>query len=167
MLKTPIRLNQRSFSDFTIDELNDYAGCIYELGTNYHVSFRNFQINRIRKELSYDVRIEDPLGVNFSKFRYWEWYSSFLQYLFNIEGSDKFLCMSGTLKEKMDVYEKNIRNCIAKEFFDCLFYDLWPIFNRHKIVKKKILEYLADIDILKRRSNGYARNKECDYGIGY
>lgn len=167
MLKTPIHLNQRSFSDFTTDELDDYAGCIYDLGTNYRVSFKIFQINRIEKRFSYDIGIEDPLGTNFDKFRYWEWYYSFLQYLFNVDGSDKFLCISRVLKERIDVYEKNIFNGVAKEFFDTLFYDLWPIFNRHKIVKRKILEYLADIDILKRREGGYARNKECDYGIGY
>lgn len=167
MLKTPIHLNQRSFSDFTIDELNDYAGCIYELGTNYHVSFKNFQINRIEKQFSYDLSIKDPLGTNFNKFRYWEWYYSFLQYLFNVEGSDKFLCISRVLKERIDVYEKNIFNSVAKEFFDTLFYDLWGLFNQHKIVKQKVLDYFCDIGILKKHEHGYARNPKCDYGIGY
>lgn len=72
------------------------------------------------------------------------------------------------IEKRIDVYEKNVFNSVAKEFFDTLFYDLWELFNRHKIVKKKILEYLADIDILKRRLDGiYGRNPECDYGIGF
>ena len=94
LMKTKIRLDQRSFSDFTIDELNDYAGCIYDLGKMFHIDFEKFYLNRLTKEFSYDPKntIMKQLSTNgyfFTKEMCvdvirWERISSFLEYLFNL-----------------------------------------------------------------------------------
>ena len=54
-LKTKIHLNQRQFSDFTIDELNDYASCIYDLMNNFHIGYEKFSLNRIEKRWLFHI----------------------------------------------------------------------------------------------------------------
>ena len=177
LMKTKIRLDQRSFSDFTIDELNDYAGCIYDLGKMFHIDFEKFYLNRLTKEFSYDPKntIMKQLSTNgyfFTKEMCvdvirWERISSFLEYLFNVRGTKKFEYLVRAGKTRLSNNEKKELNNFAKQFCDCAFYDLWGLFNKHKIVKQKVLDYFCDIGILNKHEHGYARNPKCDYGIGY
>ena len=171
LMKTKIRLDQRSFSDFTIDELNDYAGCIYDLGKMCCLDFSEFSLNRVNKDFIYvptvTERTKPKPAPSWTDLINWERFSSFLEYLFNVRGAEKFEYLVRAWKTRLSNNEKKELNNFAKEFCDCAFYDLWGLFNKHKIVKQKVLDYFCDIGILNKHEHGYARNPKCDYGIGY
>ena len=142
LMKTKIRLDQRSFSDFTIDELNDYASCIYDLGKRFHIDFKEFSLNRINKDFTFTPIISETSWPGcWTDIEQWEWFFSFLQYLFNVNGAEKFEFLVRVTKQRLSNWEKKQFNEFAKEFCNCTFYDLWGLFNQHKIVKQKVLDY--------------------------
>lgn len=166
-LKTKIRLDRRSFSDFTIDELNDYAGCIYDLGKKFHIDFKEFSLNRINKDFTFTPIISETSWPGcWTDIEQWEWFFSFLQYLFNVNGAEKFEFLVGVTKQRLSNWEKKQFNEFAKEFCDCAFYDLWGLFNKHKIVKQKIIDYLCEIKMFKKSDGGIERYPGFNYGIG-
>ena len=169
LLKTRIHLNHRQFSDFTIEELNDYAGCIYDLGNKYHIWFKKFYLNRIEKAFAFGITANPygypPTGPD--DIMKWEYFSAFLEYLFNVSGAEKFECLVRVTNPYLSKRGKQELNDFAKNFCDCIFYDLWGLFNQHKIVKQKIVDYFCEVGILKKRENGVERVGWCDYGIGY
>lgn len=166
LMKTKIRLDHRSFSDFTIDELNDYASCIYDLGKIFRLDFSEFSLNRVNKYFIYIPTVTERTKL--AHLINWGRFSSFIEYLFNVRGTEKFEYLARAGKTRLSNNEKKELNNFAKEFCDCTFYDLWGLlFNKHKIVKQKVLDYFCDIGILNKHKHGYACNPKCDYGIGY
>ncbi len=154
-LKTKIHLNQRSFSDFTIEELNDYASCIYDLGKMFHIDFKEFSLNRIDKKFEFIPTISDVVGLNitYSDIDKWEWFYSFLQYLFNVEGSAKFEYLTGLHYAKLTDNNKKKLNRFAEKFCECAIYDLWDLFDQHKIVKQKVFDYFCEVGIVNKEDN--------------
>ena len=170
-LRTKIHLNQRQFSDFTIDELNDYASCVYDLMKNFHIGYEKFSLNRIEKNFEFIPTISGSFTSTYYRLTYgdidkWEWFYSFLQYLFNVKGSAKFEYLVGVHYLGLTDHDKEKLNKFGKDFCDCLFYDLWGLFNKHKIVKQKILDYLCEIKMFKKSDGGIERYPGCNYGIG-
>ena len=152
LLKTKIRLNQRSFSNFTIDELNDCAGCIYDLAAKFHMTFTEFYLNRLTKEFRYRVIVDIKThSLKNGDLDNWMLYTSFLKYLFNVDGSSWFEHYSCVLKEKLSKSEKEQFNKFADEFCNKIWFDLWNVFSQYNTVKQNVLEYFTNIGIIKRR----------------
>lgn len=168
-LKTKIHLDQRKFSDFTIDELNDYACCVYDLMENFHIGFEKFYLNRIEKNFELIPTISGSFAftyLTYGDIDKWEWFYSFLQYLFNVEGSAKFEYLVGVHYLNLTDRDKEKLNKFGKDFCDCLFYDLWELFSKHKIVKEKIVGYLCEIKMLKKSDYGTERHPYYNYAMG-
>ena len=172
--KTKIYLKQRKFSDFTIAELNDYAECIYDLGEIFCLDFSKFSLNRVNKDFIYVPTVTERTKLSSSSWTdllntdlvNWERFSSFVEYLFNVRGTEKFEYLVCAGKTKLSNNEKKALNNFAKEFFDSMFYGLWRIFNHHKIVKQKILDYLCEIGVLEMKGGEYyAQSFEVPIGI--
>ena len=164
LLKTKVYLNHRSFSDFTIDELNDYAGCIYDLGKRFNIEFEYFYLNRLTKEFSYNAKHKQlkTNGFIFTKeivsdFIKFQWFLWFLEYIFNVDGADRFIYLTRVTRQKLSNLEKEDFNNFAKKFCDKFWYEPWCIFGKYKTTSKKTIKYFTDIGLIKRSKYGYSR----------
>ena len=128
----------RGFSDLTIEELSDYAECIYDVGdTILDLGFDEFYINRLTKEFRYNiaskVRRDFSLHLGCEEYDRWMWTDAFLKYVFEIDGGNDFVrnfCRTPTIDHISNSWINYFSNSFTRFLLDLTTFDAVSV-SRH------------------------------------
>ncbi len=138
----------REFHDFSLEELDQYAGALYTVSVWLQLSPEKFCLNRIDRTFDYSVKVVPNNIKNFGLTYtvYFLWFESFLEYLFSVKGKeDKFWSLFQIENEKDINVECDRINTVSHGL--CYFLTqsfLSGIIKRYPIVMDKILNFLKD-----------------------